>query len=575
MYLKDKLRLIYIYIIPMMLIFMAGIYRLGEHLYPIIYGDEYGYWAAGSYFAGLHWEDVTTINPYYGFGYGLFLSLIIRFVHDPIIDYRIALWCNVIALCITYLLIYRIQERILRLLKKKLPEKLKVMIGMVVASYPSYIQSVNYTWAEIPTMLFTWIGVFFVILYIDENRNISQILLIVVSILMISIHLRNIGFLLAAITFLIFVNLITGQKKRILIIFPVLAIGMMIFYFVKDKYTSEYYVELVNNLHDSTNEGAGVFNKVLMLLTWEGFMSFVSSLCGKVFYLFVATYGVAIVPIVLFARRMVCGIKKRQLEKIDYMLLFAMLLASAMVGICSIFVIQYDSRFDLLMYGRYFENSVPVLLLLGMIILSTTYKEAHRPLLIGSGLFFLFICKIVEGTQNYSLPTSNVFCNLTLVAKWLIRNNYKQGTLVIVTMFSILMFLAICVCLRMNNKSLAVCLLSTIVIYQISTASFVTEMGFYNWAIAENASDLELAEVIRDLNIQDDLTFYPNGFNTHADGLQYLLMNSTIHVIGEICGEEKYVLTSAFDSINAKMKSKGYENIGVSKRLILWKKSNQ
>ena len=82
-------------------IVLLGISLLLIYLFKIdslnticVIGDEFGYWASGAYFAGLDWGDVACFNPYYSYGYGLWLSLIIKFFDDSILAYKVAIILN-------------------------------------------------------------------------------------------------------------------------------------------------------------------------------------------------------------------------------------------------------------------------------------------------------------------------------------------------------------------------------------------------------------------------------------------------------------------------------------------------
>ena len=46
-----------------------------------IIGDEFGYWASGSFLAGFDWSDVASYNAYYSYGYGIWLYLILKIVN--------------------------------------------------------------------------------------------------------------------------------------------------------------------------------------------------------------------------------------------------------------------------------------------------------------------------------------------------------------------------------------------------------------------------------------------------------------------------------------------------------------
>ena len=58
---------------------MLVLWHVSVNYYPKVFGDEYGYWGAAAYFAGIGWNDITSMNEYYGWSYGLIMSFILHF----------------------------------------------------------------------------------------------------------------------------------------------------------------------------------------------------------------------------------------------------------------------------------------------------------------------------------------------------------------------------------------------------------------------------------------------------------------------------------------------------------------
>lgn len=570
----NKIYNIFSYCLPGIIVFLICLYRIGEHQYPVIYGDEYGYWAAGSFFAGLHWEEITTINPYYGYGYGMFLGIILKIVNNPIWDYKIALYCNAITMGIIYCIVLKVEKNLLRFEKFEMNELLQVLIAMTITCYSSNLQYVNYTMAEIPTVFFTWLGFLCITNCLEQKNIINEIILLLVAVFMVMIHMRNIGFFIFAVAFIAYTNIIE-KKRHYLIGFIIISLlGIAVFSLIKNFYTNQYYIEISGVMHNTTNELSGVVDRILSIMSISSIKKLIISALGKIYYFVIASYGLCVFPTFVAFQTIKKLFKRKRICNFEFTVLLGVAYSVIMILICSIYMIEYDKRFDLLLYGRYFENSIPFIMLIGIIIIASNKSICNFKLLSFSVIVITILAFVAEMEQNYSLPKVNVFANLTPVAGWLIKHNYSSGSYLALGLILNVLLLSIFIIGNFNIlkiKTLLILIGSFWMLFQeVKVAHYVLDNGFFVWSIDQNKSDLDILDKIYELRIQDNLFFLPSKNVLAADGLQYLLKYHTINVIQNIDGTEDYVLTDDRDNVTLEMH--GYEIIEESQRLVLWGK---
>lgn len=576
LYKKGKIALL-VYIIPISLIILLCSYRLGEHGYPIIYGDEYGYWAAGSYYAGLHWEEITSINPYYGYGYGILLSLILRMCNTPIMAYKIALYINVLFVSIMYVLVLQCERIIIKLSQQEVSRVVQTLMAMIVVCYSSTLQYVHYTMAEIPVYLVTWIGIYAVLKYLEQDSYKNIFILIIISAGFIAIHMRNIGFLLTVLLFVTYTQIRKREYKKIMLIFVIGVISLLVVIGFKKLYTGQYYITISGIQRSEANEMSGIVSKLLIPWKISAVKQIVISICGKLYYMVIATYGIGVISLFISAKAMLKILFNKKMTQYELFLVFSLLYMGSMLLISCIYMNDYSTRFDLFLYGRYFENTIPVLMLLGMLTVVGNKKRIGIEQLFLMLCFVLSISKIAEINQDYSLPKGNVFINMTPVAAVLENNQFQKGTygilgISVCIVILLLYLLGSGAVNKIYRNVLAIIILGGVLLGEVLSAKYVLDNGFYSWAVKENESEMALVDIIQDRGIEDELYFFPDGYVLSADGVQFLLRDSTIHVTDTLEEDWEYVLTSTKASNENSMEMYGYKTIGESQRLRLWQK---
>lgn len=373
-------------------------YGIGRIYGFILYPDEFGYWASAAKVIGYDWANVASLGSYYSYGYSLLLVPVLLLIPDPVLSYRVAVGINVILLFLTLLLL-------MQLVSKLIPDIepfLGAVFAAVAAFYPTWLFYMQTTLAEIAIVFTFVLANYLLCLYLEQEKTWELQLFIVVIVYLYSLHMRTVAVLIAAV--MVFLTRFVREsvwKRRLLnkkmigiqlgIGFVVLAAALFVNTALKNAVQETVYIHASSEVI-AVNDYAGQWDKIRSLLTWKGIGEFAVSLIGKVYYLGIASFG-------LFYYGMFYIIKKllHRNEKKWYFYLFVFLATVGEILIDAIYTKGYG-RIDALFYGRYDEQVLPVLLLLGMYQLWQDSKDIRKGIrnIAGMALSGLLMTGIME-----------------------------------------------------------------------------------------------------------------------------------------------------------------------------------
>lgn len=394
-YCGKELKLILLSGVFLLCLFGYGVGRIyGFILYP----DEFGYWASAAKAIGYDWKDVASLGSYYSYGYSLLLIPVLLLIPDPVLSYRVAVGLNVLLLFLT--LVFLIQ-----LISKLIPDTepfLGAVFAAVAAFYPTWLFYMQTTLAEIAVVFTFVLANYLLCLYLEQEKTWELLLFIVVIVYLYSLHMRTVAVLIAAVmVFLVrfvresvckrqFLNKkMTGIQLGTGLV--ALALALSVNMALKNAVQETVYIHASGEVM-AVNDYAGQWDKIRSLLTWEGIGEFAVSFIGKVYYLGIASFG-------LFYRGMFYVIKKllHRNEKNWYFYLFVFLAAVGEILINAVYTKGYW-RIDALFYGRYDEQVLPVLMMLGMYQLWQDSQDIRKSIrnLAGMAVSGLLVTGIME-----------------------------------------------------------------------------------------------------------------------------------------------------------------------------------
>ena len=144
---------VYIKYAGVLLILVLTLYNLRDLDLIHILHDEYGYWAAGAFFAGRDWSEITSYTAYYSYGYGFILAPLICFMKNASHMYKAAIVINALMLVGTYFIaILCIQK-----LFPELNKKWSYVIAMFSTIYCNNLIQAQVTWSETLLYFLFWL----------------------------------------------------------------------------------------------------------------------------------------------------------------------------------------------------------------------------------------------------------------------------------------------------------------------------------------------------------------------------------------------------------------------------------
>lgn len=343
--------------------------------------DEFGYWTYAAKAAGYDWSDIVSLGSYYSYGYSLILFPIFKLCSNAVTAYRVAVTLNFIMLAAVYFIMRSLAGR----LCKTADSPKTTLYAAVAVLYPCWLFYARTTMVE--TFLMAVFALICLLLYdyLDKQRPASLLMLVVALAAIHFLHMRAVAILIAGIVtlllyhFSIFVATL-GQKekkktdanrKRYLLVALFVGLAVLIGGFLVKRWVQNtLYAGAQDTL--AVNDYAGQLGKLQFMLTKEGITNFISGLAGKILYLGQASFGLAYWGIAHCIKKL--QIKKWKTNTTGFFCLFVLLSVAGETLINTIYNI-HPLRVDSVVYGRYHEFVLPILMVLGLDTLLHTAKR--------------------------------------------------------------------------------------------------------------------------------------------------------------------------------------------------------
>jgi|GEM_PF-6952019 len=534
-----------------------------------IIGDEFGYWTAGAYFSGLHWEPAASLNAYYSYGYGLFLALILKIDIPKDYYYTAAVVLNCIFLCGTYILVRIFIERTFDNIGKNICS----LLALCVTVYPANLIYAQFSMAEVLILLLFWVIINVSIELLNKPTFCKGVLFIFIVTFLYFVHQRTLGIYLSSFFILLYV-LYNNRKNHILLLWIPLVFGCFLLgNYIKDIYQDSY-LSGDNNLLLSINDYSGQIGKLKVLLSLSGVKQLIISILGKMFYAANSTFLLAGVGVISCLIQIWNDIKNKKLSTNTVMCMFFLMASVSMIGICSIYMQDFTSRMDLLFYGRYFEFTLMPLFLYGFIYLLNNYKNYK---IVGVAIFIFILISIITCTKaQFKGVDTHLFLNVTSLADfYYITNNIVEFWFFNIAR-AIVLFLVAFWILNLNSSKKVIYILTIFIVAFIINYEIVYLKGCRGWSVAAMTANIELSEYIQDNNLQDNLYYYSGDDTTFSNSsyLQFLLPDTTIPYISELNEIDKLeasdiLLTKRGTQIKEWLNNR-YSLLAASTMLQLW-----
>ncbi len=345
--------------------------------------DALGTMGAAAFLTGHDWGDFLVDKGfYYKYGQSLFYLPVFFCVHNPVVRYKALLLVNSALMAFVPVLAYRIGER-----HFALPSSDAAFIALISGCMPAALLYGKLTWAEPVLFLIPW-GILYMLLELESVRNgagatgrkrlLSALLAWGCAFAFMS-HQRGIIVVLATVLFLI---IWAVKRKKVLVSWPVFGanlVAALILDRVLDVWLKLYVYQGAELKHNTLSAflHIEIYRKLFSPL---GLKVVARTVLGWLFNSSVSGVGISLLGIVIsFA--CVFGYKKMRETFSDKFRILCLVggilyIGAFLLGMLFFFETLYDywmgttvDRCDHLVFGRYLESTLPVMLFAGLYVL--------------------------------------------------------------------------------------------------------------------------------------------------------------------------------------------------------------
>ena len=369
----DLLLLYKEYLLVAIVLFCFWAFGIGSIYGFSIFPDEFAYWSYAARINGYDWSAVTSLAPYYSYGYSLILIPIFALFKNAVTAYRVAVSINFIFLYIGFAALVRTMRSMVS--DKKIPIILFSALAILLPCNLFYTQM---TLTEVFLVCLYITAGALLFHYLESDRLSTLFLLMLTLMYLYTVHMRTVGVLLSAIMVLVF-HILSRKERRWHIL---VALGTLLVLLVLADMLKQYaYLSVYGGINRelvADNDYSGQLAKIQYIFTSQGFYDFVIHILGKVLYLGLATWGVfywGVYVLIRHVGKMLQSIKRHATVTSQQMFaLFVLLSVILQIVISTIYLLTLGEISDYT-YGRYNEMVIPFVMALGLV---TLWKERAK-----------------------------------------------------------------------------------------------------------------------------------------------------------------------------------------------------
>lgn len=379
--------------------------------------DEIGYWGIAAQLAGYDWKDIMSNLSYYSFGYSILLVPILwlhRLGISMAVCYQIAIIFNVIMLDATFFMALYVAERWM----PKINKYYRLLCVLAITLYSNNILQSNTAWPETYIYFLYWlILVLFIKLFESSNTRGKADKIVLVAVVILSAYIFCVHMRMIAIPIAVFLVLLGyflknrlkqkefGRKLLLKFGITIIAIVMLVWGCISLTETAVY--RMNESANGVANTLSGTFASLVNYFSIEGIGDILLGFMGKVYYQGVASYLLSFLGIGVLIKRYIVGYFKKNEKDIavnEVQLISALFVILSAVGslfVSAIFMSDYffrgipgSVRADRVVYGRYTEFLIPVLMLVALLHLGQLRK--YFDVIMGSVLCLLLAAQAVQ-----------------------------------------------------------------------------------------------------------------------------------------------------------------------------------
>lgn len=377
------------YLCAAVLLFCFWALHIGSVYGFSIFPDEFAYWSHAAGAAGYDWRHITSLAPYYSYGYSVVLFPVFVLCKDAVTAYRVAIGFNYFFLAASLMLLAGT-------VKKMVPEENgnKGWFCVLTILSPYYLFYAQTTLAEVFLLALYITAGSLLFRYLEGDRLSDLALFVAVLAYSYMVHMRTVGVVLSGM-FVLAVHILArrGKKRHILAAFGMALLFFAAAGFIKERILLDVYGSTGQNLA-AGNDYGGQVGKIRYIFTEEGICDLAVSLLGKILYLGLATYGMFYWGVYGLVKQTAGNMRPFRslpdagmehggiLTARRQFALFLLLAAAAQIAVATVYLLTLG-EIDDYTYGRYSETVIPFITAYGFTVL---WKERTKVVCAVTGL---------------------------------------------------------------------------------------------------------------------------------------------------------------------------------------------
>lgn len=379
------------------------LYNIDKLSSPYFVPDEMGYWTAGAWVNGLDWSSVMSNSGYYGFGYGILLAFLF-WLPNSVVMYRGAIVLNIMMVLGCYLIICSISRRLFPDIKYTVIQ----FIGSVVSVYTYHIVYSQMTQAEILLTFLFLLSCLQLIKFYESPSYMRMFFFSFLNVAMFATHFRTLVILMISSLLLMWSCIKKDIKVKYLCCFiMVIALGVVGTFYLKSILVSSQYADIVGSVqtHNDFSSRSGVLSSILTL---DGFVRLLLGIGTRLFYSGCATFGLFYYGLYSLSKDVMSCFFLKKNDKYLFLKIYLLLSVIASIMISSMAML-YPSRVDHILYGRYFENTIALIIAIGI------YYVYKNKFMLKTFCIFSIIHILLATATNYFFSLSGSLGNPLLL----------------------------------------------------------------------------------------------------------------------------------------------------------------
>ncbi|MBO5147023.1 MAG: hypothetical protein J6C19_16105 [Lachnospiraceae bacterium] len=397
--------------------------------------DGLGTMGTAAYLTGHDWSAFLAADGYYyKYGQALWYILPFALIDNAVIRYKVMLAVNSMLTSLIPLIVYRISCKYIRMEQKR-----AYLTALIVGWMPSILLYNKYTWAETNLMVLPWVILLLQCkLCFDREcctfrKCFYSALLALAAVYTFMSHQRGLVVVLAA----TITTFILWRLRKNCISMTAYLAGLTAGLFSDRMLCAWQKAQVYAGAVMEHNTLADFLKPELYhkLLSWQGVLTLIKTGFGWLYHSVCSTFGLAFIGIVFMVLLVVRVFRRRTLDcAVEIVALQGILsfLGAFALGLLFFFESMYHYfdgtevvRCDHLLFGRYLESTLPILLYMGLIYL-INYQQGkmiqwlsaavHAGLV---GFTAVFLLPRMQGVDCYvhSLAALNLFMDTSGITK--------------------------------------------------------------------------------------------------------------------------------------------------------------